>query len=353
MNSTNEQLSNVLQKTCQLIPEAKKVSSRRYIDLLHHPTSLRATPGGGTILESEHEDDESEVSQNVNLNNDKKTNSSFPSLHLSLSGGTLQQSSTHSKNQSNLPDAQNQSNNNNNNNNNEDEGSFAPPSISPTPSLSSSIYTQGTHPSHTLQSILFGENLEGSQKNQSVTGEDIASLSLYDLSQSISSSTSQQNVSQVSGEKKKKKSHTTSSSVPISDKKETKDKSIDGKKSKEDKELESLLGVSLSSLNSASSDKMGITVVGPIESQNSGVKKYSTESSSSGAKKYWWDHLVDADVNTDAEGGDMQLESDSIINLGVDGYDSQIAPGGDDNVYDDEIIEDEEQRKFERYEEEN
>lgn len=50
---------------------------------------------------------------------------------------------------------------------------------------------------------------------------------------------------------------------------------------------------------------------------------------------------------------DIPLESDSVVNLGDDdeGYGSGVIPGGDDNVYEEEVLEDEEERKYERYEE--
>lgn len=256
-----------------------------YSELLHHPTSIHQTPGGGTILESEHEDDESEVAQEYQKNEKHKESSSLPSMNLSLSDSDLHRQSSPPKqhHQFQMTD---------------DDASFIPPSISPAPSISSSIYTQSTHPSHTLQSILFGDNTEGIQKNQSATGDDIGSLSLYDLSQSISSSTSQNKNNQNSNnsvssststtDKKKKKKSTTSTT----DQKDGKGKSSEGKKKKdENKELENLLGVSLSSINSVGSDKMGVTVVGPIEPQIQNNNQKNTKQlrpeTSSGSKKYW------------------------------------------------------------------
>ena len=44
----------------------------------------------------------------------------------------------------------------------------------------------------------------------------------------------------------------------------------------------------------------------------------------------------------------QSLESESIVNLG-DEYDSHVIPGGNDDVYDEETVE-EEERKYERYE---
>lgn len=185
----------------------------------------------------------------------------------------------------------------------DDEDSL--PSLSIPPSLASSIHTlqppQATTPNSSrsskkaanLQQILFGEpSLEDGHQ----------STSLYELSGSIES---------VSTTKDKKKVNTLSDYLIYSKKKSSKANSED------QQEVESLLGISLSSVHSMAADSVGVTVVRTADSTGSAekqaTKKKSPKATPSGASKYWWDHLVDADGSPNQEQGLVLVSSSSHL----------------------------------------